>query len=91
MHAILEEAKSALSRFRRHPMKRDSTHGGSRLQKRSRHKFAGGYNAEAVRLVPEGGLTVTPAARDLDLTDSSLLSWVKQAEIDDGKGPAAWV
>ncbi|EPX59118.1 Mobile element protein [Cystobacter fuscus DSM 2262] len=27
-------------------------------------------------------------AKDLDLTDSALRNWVKQAEVDEGKGPA---
>ena len=28
------------------------------------------------------------AARDLDLTENSVRLWIRQAEIDDGKGPA---
>ena len=58
------------------------------MAKRKRRRFTDEYKAEAVRLVREGGLTVTQAAKDLDLTESSLRNWVKQAEIDDGKGPA---
>ena len=58
------------------------------MAKRTRRKFTDEYKAEAVRLVREGGLTVTQAAKDLDLTESSLRNWVKLAEIDDGKGPA---
>lgn len=44
--------------------------------------------AEAVRPIREGGMPVTQVARDLDLMESSLRNWVKQAEIDGGKGPA---
>ena len=58
------------------------------MAKRTRRKFTDEYKAEAVRLVREGGLTVTRAAKDLGLGESSLRNWVKQAEIDDGKGPA---
>ena len=58
------------------------------MAKRTRRKFTDEYKAEAVRLVREGGMTVTQAAKDLDLTESSLRNWVKQAEIDDGRGPA---
>ena len=58
------------------------------MAKRTRRKFTDEYKAEAVRLVREGGLTVTLAAKDLGLGESSLRNWVKQAEIDDGKGPA---
>lgn len=57
------------------------------MAKRTRRKFTDEYKAEAVRLVREGGLTAAQAARDLDLTESSLRNWVKQAGIDDGKGP----
>ena len=58
------------------------------MAKRQRRKFTDEYKAEAVRLVCEEGMAVTQAARDLDLTESSLRNWVKQAEVDDGKGPA---
>jgi transposase len=57
------------------------------MAKRQRRKFTTEYKAEAVRLVREGGMTVSQAARDLDLTESSLRSWVRQAEVDAGKGP----
>src|SRR5262249_17447501 len=42
--------------------------------------------AGAVRLVREEGRTITSVARELDLTHSALCSWVKQAEVDEGKG-----
>ena len=58
------------------------------MAKRKRRKFTDEYKAEAVRLVREGGMTVTQAAKDLDLTESALRNWVKLAEIDDGKGAA---
>jgi len=38
-------------------------------------------------MVLEEGLTVAQAARDLDLTESSLRNWVRQAEVDAGRGP----
>ncbi|MDY7094983.1 MAG: transposase [Acidobacteriota bacterium] len=56
------------------------------MGKRQRRRFTDEYKAEAVRLVREGGMTVSQAARDLDLTESSLRNWVKQAEVDDGAG-----
>ena len=58
------------------------------MAKRQRRKFTDEYKAEAVRLVREQGMAVTQVARDLDLTESSLRNWVKQAEVDEGKGPA---
>ena len=58
------------------------------MAKRQRRKFTDEYKAEAVRLVRQEGLAVTQVARDLDLTESSLRNWVKQAAIDGGQGSA---
>ncbi|NJN70718.1 MAG: IS3 family transposase [Nitrospira sp.] len=57
------------------------------MGKRQRRRFTDEYKAEAVRLVRGGGMTVTQVARDLDLTESSLRNWIKQAEVDEGEGP----
>jgi len=46
------------------------------------------FKAEAVRLVRESGKSVPTVARELDLTETALRSWVRQAEIDAGRGPA---
>ena len=54
--------------------------------KRTRRSFTEEYKAGAVRLVLDEGKTVGAAARDLDLTESSLRSWVEQARADRGKG-----
>ena len=40
-----------------------------------------------MQLVWNSGKSVTEVAGDLDLTVSALRSWVKQAEVDQGKGP----
>ncbi len=58
------------------------------MEKRKRRKFTSEYKAETVRLVAESGKTIGEVARDLDLTESSLRNWVKQSEIDAGRGPA---
>jgi transposase len=55
-------------------------------RKRSRRSFSGEFKAGAVRLVLEEGKTVGAAARDLDLTESSLRNWVEQARADRSKG-----
>ena len=47
---------------------------------------SGEQKADAVRLVREVG-SVPQVARDLDLTETALRHWVKQAEIDEGAGP----
>jgi transposase len=41
-----------------------------------------------VRLVQESGKSVPTVARELDLTETALRSWVRQAEIDAGQGMA---
>jgi transposase len=58
------------------------------MERRKRRSFNAEYKAEAVRLVREGGKSVHQVARELDLTDSALRTWVRQAEVDEGKGPA---
>lgn len=58
----------------------------STMENRKRRSFTPEFKAEAVKLVQESGKTVTAVARDLDLTVSALRSWVKQAEIDAGRG-----
>ena len=55
-------------------------------RKRSRRSFTEEFKAGAVRLVLEEGKSVGAAARDLDLTESSLRNWVEQARVDRGKG-----
>lgn len=55
-------------------------------RKRSRRSFTDDFKAGAVRLVLEEGKTVGAAARDLDLTESSLRNWVEQARADRTKG-----
>lgn len=54
-------------------------------QRRPRRKFTAEQKAEAVRLVRETG-NLCQVARDLDLPESALRHWFKQAEIDAGRG-----
>jgi transposase len=58
------------------------------MEKRQRRKFTDEFKAKAVQLVQSSNKTVAEVARDLDLTPSSLGNWVRQAEIDAGRGPA---
>lgn len=55
---------------------------------RKRRSFTKEFKADAVRLVQAGGRSVAQVAKDLDLTETSLRAWVRQAEVDTGKGPA---
>jgi transposase-like protein len=61
------------------------------MRKKPRKKkraFSAEFKAEAVNVVNDSGKSISAVARDLDLTESSLHNWVKQAEIDAGRGSA---
>ena len=57
-------------------------------KKKKRRRFTREYKAEVVALMQKGGKTAGQVARDLDLTETSVRAWLRQAEIDDGRGPA---
>src|SRR2546428_13975604 len=56
------------------------------MAKRKRRAFTREFKAQAVRIVRESGKSVGVVARELDLTETALRSWVRQAEIDAGRG-----
>ena len=58
------------------------------MAKRKRRSFTKEFKAQAVRIVRESGKPVSTVARELDLTETALRSWVRQAEVDAGRGPA---
>ena len=55
-----------------------------RKKSRPRRSFTPEFKAEVVALVRQPGNTAASVARDLDLTESGVREWVKQADIDDG-------
>jgi transposase len=55
------------------------------MSRRNRRKYTPEQRADAVRMVREVG-NLAQVARDLELTETSLRNWVKQAEIDEGRG-----
>lgn len=60
------------------------------MKKRARRKFKAEYKAEVVRLIRDGDKTIGAVSRDLDLTESAVRHWVRQAGIDagaNGTGP----
>jgi len=59
----------------------------STMARRARRKFSPEFKAETVKLVRESGKPVGQVAQELDLTETALRYWVRQAEIDEGKGP----
>jgi len=58
------------------------------MAKRKRRAFTREFKAQAVRIVRESGKSVAVVARELDLTETALRSWLRQREIDAGRGPA---
>jgi transposase len=57
-------------------------------KKRVRRVHTREFKAETVKLVLSGGRNASQVARELGLSDSLVRSWVKQAEVDAGRGPA---
>lgn len=56
------------------------------MAQRKRRNFTPEQKADAVQMVRRTG-NLSKVARDLDLTETSLRLWVKQSDIDAGKGP----
>ena len=56
-------------------------------KKKTRRRFSAEFKAEAVRLVSESGKSASQIAGDIDVAESSLHRWVRQAKIDAGRGP----
>ena len=56
------------------------------MPRRKRRKFTSEQKADAVQMVREVG-NLAKVARNLDLTETCLRNWVRQAEIDAGCGP----
>jgi transposase-like protein len=57
------------------------------MAKRKRRHFTPEFKADAVRLVQTSGRSVGDIAREMDLTETALRAWVKQAQTDAGNGP----
>jgi len=56
------------------------------MPQRKRRHFTPEQKADAVRMVRRVG-NLSKVARELDLTQTALRSWVLRADIDAGKGP----
>jgi transposase len=57
------------------------------MERRKRRKFTREYKAEVVGLVRSSGKSVGEVARELDLTETAVRAWVKQAGIDATRDP----
>ena len=58
-----------------------------RKKPRPRRSFTAEFKAEIVELCQRGDRSIGQVARDFDLTETNVRSWVKQAEIDQGERP----
>jgi transposase len=56
-----------------------------RKKPRPRRSFTPEFKAEVVELVRQPGKTVGSVARDLNLTETAVRGWVRQADIDQGR------
>ncbi len=54
-------------------------------KKRPRRSFTKEFKAEVVQLVRQEGNTAASVARDLDLTETAVREWVRQADVDEGR------
>ena len=54
-------------------------------RQRDRRYFSPEFKAETVELVKTSGKSLPDICRELDLTETTVRNWVRQAEIDDGQ------
>lgn len=56
-------------------------------QRRPRRSFSREFKTEVVELVRSSGKSIPEVARDLDLTETAVRAWVRQADVDAGDRP----
>ena len=54
---------------------------------KKRPKYTAEFRAEAVALYRQSGKSQAEAARDIGICATTLAAWVKQADVDEGRGP----
>jgi transposase len=57
------------------------------MERRKRRNFTAEYKSEVVGLVRSSGKSVGQVARELDLTETAVRAWVRQAGIDANRDP----
>lgn len=55
-------------------------------KRRPRRKFTPEFKADVVRLCRTGAETIAEVCRRLDLTETAVRAWVRQAEVDEAGG-----
>lgn len=58
----------------------------NKKQRRARRSFTDEFKSDVVALCRVGDRSIMQVASDLDLTETAVRSWVKQAEVDAGRG-----
>ena len=59
----------------------------SSTKPKSRRKFTPELKGEAIKLSKEPGQSIAKVAKTLAITPTTVRAWVKQHEVDGGKGP----
>lgn len=59
--------------------------------KKTRRNFSAEFKAETVKLIRDSDQPMASIIRDLGLSSSAVRNWLKQAEVDDAKGPVGAV
>jgi len=54
-------------------------------ERRPRRSFSPQFKTEVVDLVRTSGKSIAAVAREMDLTETAVREWVRQAEVDAGK------
>lgn len=57
-----------------------------KIARRARRKFTREFKADVVKLCRTGGESIKEVAERLDLTETAVRAWVKQAEVDEEGG-----
>jgi transposase len=58
------------------------------MARAKRRKFTTEFKNETVKLIRESDRSVGEICRELDLTETAVRRWLKQSDVDDGKGPS---
>jgi transposase len=56
-------------------------------ERRARREFSEEFKARTVELIESSGKSIAEVCRELDLTETAVRRWVKQARIDQGAAP----
>jgi transposase len=58
-------------------------------QRRARRAFSEEFKARTVELIESSGKSVGAVCRELDLSETAVRRWVKQARVDAGEAPGS--